>query len=284
MTDIPKHCDAVLAFPSGEVFYGRGIGAEGTTYGEVCFNTAITGYQEILTDPSYAGQIITFTFPHIGNVGTNDEDVESTTPLAKGLIIKADITNPSNYRSAQHFDEWLKKKGITGISGIDTRQITKLIRAKGAQNVAIGYGNYTAEEILALAKKHPDLNGMELSADASTKKPYNWAQGLWKITPAKPKYKVAALDYGIKQNILRNLVNQGFEVQIFPAQASAAEILKTAPDGIFLSNGPGDPAATAKYAVPVIKDLVASNLPIFGICMGHQLLCLLYTSPSPRDH
>ena len=272
MTEIPQHLNAVLAFPSGEVFFGRGIGHEGTTYGEVCFNTAITGYQEILTDPSYAGQIITFTFPHIGNVGTNNEDVESATPLAKGLIIKADITNPSNYRSAQHFNEWLKAKKITGISGIDTRQITQLIRAKGAQNVAIGYGKFAVEEIVKLAKSNPDLSGAELSADASTKKPYNWKDGLWKVKPANAKYKVAALDYGIKQNILRNLVNQGFEVDIYPAGTLAAEILKHSPDGIFLSNGPGDPSATATYAVPVIKELVDSGLPVFGICMGHQLL------------
>ena len=273
MTDIPKHCDAVLAFPSGQVFYGKGIGAEGTTFGEICFNTAITGYQEILSDPSYAGQIITFTFPHIGNVGTNNEDYESAAPLAKGLIIKADITDPSNYRSAQHFNEWLKKRGITGISNLDTRQITKLVREKGAVNVAIGFGkNIKVADIIELAKKHPDLNGMELSAGASTKKPYNWKDGLWKMKPANPKYKVAALDYGIKQNILRNLVNQGFEVDIFPAQTPAAEILKHSPDGIFLSNGPGDPSATANYAVPVIKELVDSGLPVFGICMGHQLL------------
>lgn len=272
MTDLPKHCDAALAFPSGEVFYGRGIGAEGITHGEICFNTAITGYQEILTDPSYAGQIITFTFPHIGNVGTNDEDIESKTPVAKGLIIKADITNPSNYRSAQHFDAWLKKHKVTGISGIDTRQITKLIRAKGAQNVAIGFGKFKMADLIAAAKNNPDLTGAELAASNSTSKSYGWNEGLWHTKPASAKYKIAALDYGIKQNILRNLVNQGFEVEVFPAKTKAADILKTNPDGLFLSNGPGDPAATAEYAVPVIQDLVKSGLPLFGICMGHQLL------------
>lgn len=280
-----NYSGAILAFSSGEVFFGRGIGAKGKIFGEICFNTSITGYQEIMTDPSYSGQVITFTFPHIGNVGTNKEDIEAEVPLAKGLVIKNDITNPSNYRSENHFNEWLKKKNITGICGVDTRQLTKLIRENGAQNVAIGYGdNLDVEEIRALARGNRDLSGSELAADASCKKPYEWKEGLWQIKPPKAKYKIAAVDYGIKENILRNLVNSGFEVKVFPAQTPAAEILKDKPDGVFLSNGPGDPAATAEYAVPVIKDLVKSNLPIFGICMGHQLLATALGCTTEKMH
>jgi len=289
MSNIKKYpqnySGAVLAFSSGEVFFGRGIGAKGKIFGEICFNTSITGYQEIMTDPSYAGQIITFTFPHIGNAGANHEDIEAKTPLAKGLIIKNNITNPSNYRSENHFNDWLKKQNITGICGVDTRQLTKLIRIQGAQNVAIGYGeNIDVEEIKALARGNRDLSGSELAAEASCDKPYKWNEGLWHTKAPKPRYKIAAIDYGIKQNILRNLVNSGFEVKIFPAQTKAAEILKDNPDGIFLSNGPGDPAATAVYAVPVIKDLVNTKLPIFGICMGHQLLATALGCSTEKMH
>ncbi len=281
----PTFTGAILAFSSGEVFFGRGIGAKGKIFGEICFNTSITGYQEIMTDPSYSGQVITFTFPHIGNVGTNAEDIEAETVLAKGLVIKNDITNPSNYRSESDFNDWLKKKNITGICGIDTRQLTKLIRTQGAQNVAIGYGdNLDVEEIRSLARGNRDLSGSELAAEASCSKPYEWSDGLWQVKPPKAKYKIAAVDYGIKQNILRNLVNSGFEVKVFPAQTPADEILASKPDGVFLSNGPGDPAATAEYAVPVIKDLVASNLPIFGICMGHQLLATALGCKTEKMH
>jgi carbamoyl-phosphate synthase small subunit len=280
-----KTLKAILAFPNGDVFYGTGIGKPGTTFGEICFNTSITGYQEILTDPSYSGQIITFTFPHIGNVGTNAEDIEAQTPLAKGLIVRADITNPSNYRSAQHFNEWLIKNNITGICGVDTRAITRKIRLTGAPNVAIGVGDYSEAEIITLAKQHPDLNGQELTLPATTKKANAWKNGgLWKKQTPKAKYKVAALDYGIKENILRNLAQQGFDVTLYPANTPAADILKTAPDGVFLSNGPGDPAATAKFAVPIIKDLVASGLPIFGICMGHQLLATALGCTTQKMH
>ena len=266
----PKTYDgAVLAFASGEVFFGVGIGAPGKVYGEICFNTSITGYQEILSDPSYAGQVITFTFPHIGNVGANAEDVEADRTHAKGLIIKNCITEPSNYRSRNHFDAWLKKNKITGICGVDTRQLTKLIRAKGAQNVAIGFGGeIDVAEMQVLARNNRDLTGMELAEEASAKKAYGWQDGLWHKDAPKARYKVAAIDYGIKQNILRNLVANGFDVQIFPAKTSSAEILASKPDGIFLSNGPGDPAATAEYAVPVIKDLVASKLPVFWHLYG----------------
>lgn len=282
----PKtYSGAVLAFSSGEVFFGRGIGAEGKVFGEICFNTATTGYQEIMTDPSYSGQIITFTFPHIGNVGANSEDIEAEVPLAKGLVIRNDITEESNYRAQNNFNEWLKKKNITGICGIDTRQLTKLIRTEGAKNVAIGYGeNIDVEEIKTLARGNRDLSGSELAADASTKKAYSWDQGLWQKKAPKPRYKIAAIDYGIKQNILRNLVDSGFEVKIFPAQTPAEEILKINPDGIFLSNGPGDPSATAEYAVPVIKDLVKTQLPIFGICMGHQLLATALGCTTEKMH
>ena len=264
---------AILALSSGEVFYGQGVGAEGKIFGEICFNTSITGYQEILTDPSYSGQIITFTFPHIGNVGTNKEDNESIgKPTANGLVIREDITNPSSWRAENHLNDWLKENGITGISGVDTRAITKKIRLNGAQNVAIGFGDFSKEEILELAKNNPDLHGKELTANASTDNAIDWREGLWRIEPSAAKFKVAAIDYGFKENIARNLANVGCEATFFNAKTSASEILASNPDGIFLSNGPGDPGATAEFAVPVIKELIASGKPIFGICMGHQLL------------
>ncbi|PIR31791.1 MAG: carbamoyl phosphate synthase small subunit [Alphaproteobacteria bacterium CG11_big_fil_rev_8_21_14_0_20_44_7] len=266
--------DAALALPTGEVFYGYGIGAKGSTFGEICFNTSITGYQEILTDPSYDGQIITFTFPHIGNVGTNSEDIESTNkPSAKGLIIRENITNPSSWRNTNHFNQWLKDRKITGICGIDTRAITKHIRLNGAQNVAIGYGkNLDIEKLKALAKNNPDLSGKELTENASCEKIADWQEGLWKKAAPAAQFRIAAIDYGIKSNILRNLVNSGFAVKLYPAKTTAQQILKDNPDGIFLSNGPGDPAATSQFAIPIIKELIASGKPVFGICMGHQLL------------
>lgn len=276
---------AILALSSGEVFYGSGIGANGKVFGEICFNTSITGYQEILTDPSYAGQIITFTFPHIGNVGVNSDDNESAEkPTASGLIVREEITNNSNWRSEGHFDAWLKDKGITGISGIDTRALTKKIRAGGAQNVAIGFGEFTVEEILELAKNNPDLSGKELTEAGSTTETISWNEGLWRVDAAAPKFKVAAIDYGFKQNIARNLANVGCATEFFNAKTTAAEILATNPDGIFLSNGAGDPAATAEFAVPVIKELIASGKPIFGICMGHQLLATALGCSTEKMH
>lgn len=283
MTD-SKHT-AILALSTGEVFYGYGIGAEGKIFGEICFNTSITGYQEILTDPSYAGQIITFTFPHIGNVGCNEEDDESAgKPTANGLIIREDITNPSSWRSKQHFNDWLSDKGLTGICGLDTRAITKKTRQSGAQNVAIGFGDFSKEEILELAKNNTDLHGQELTEAASTKDVIEWNEGLWRTEPASGQFKVAAIDYGFKENIARNLANVGCETAFFNAKATASEILATNPDGIFLSNGPGDPSATAEFAIPVIKELIASGKPIFGICMGHQLLATALGCSTEKMH
>jgi carbamoyl-phosphate synthase small subunit len=270
--------NAALIFADGTLFYGRGIGCEGEAEGEICFNTSLTGYQEILTDPSYAGQIITFTFPHIGNVGTNDEDVEAREPAARGLVIREDITNPSNFRSQQHLNDWLKAHGFVGISGVDTRAITRKIRLHGAQPVIIAHGaKIDVESLKAKAATLPTLKGKELAKDVTTPRTYTWNQGLWEIgkghkTITKTRYKVVALDFGAKFNILRNLAEVGCEVIVVPADSSAATILGHNPDGIFLSNGPGDPAATGEYALPVIKELIKTGLPIFGICLGHQLL------------
>ena len=276
---------AILALSSGEVFFGSGIGAQGLVFGEICFNTSITGYQEILTDPSYARQIITFTFPHIGNVGTNSEDNESLgKPTASGLVIREDITEPSSWRNYQHLQEWLADRGITGICGIDTRALTKKIREQGAQNVAIGFGDFSPEEVLEVARKHPDLSGLELTVAGSVEHTKFSNRGLWRKVPPTINYKIAAIDYGVKDNILRNLHNSGFEVQLFPATTPAAEILAANPDGIFLSNGAGDPAATAQFAVPIIRDLVASGLPVFGICMGHQLLATALGCTTEKMH
>ena len=283
--NIPEQFTAVLALSSGEVFFGNGIGKQGAVFGEICFNTSITGYQEILTDPSYCGQIITFTFPHIGNVGTNSDDNESEgKPTASGLIIREDISEPSSWRAFEHFNEWLVNKNITGISGIDTRALTKAIRQNGAQNVAIGYGDVSVDEVIALAKNNPDLTGLELTVGGSTDTPKEINISLWRTEAPSSKYKIAAIDYGVKDNILRNLHNNAFDVQVFPAKASATEILATKPDGIFLSNGAGDPAATAEFAVPIIQDLLKSGLPVFGICMGHQLLATALGCTTEKMH
>lgn len=273
MSKIPSPYNAVLALASGEIFYGHGVGTQGIVFGEICFNTAITGYQEILTDPSYARQIITFTFPHIGNVGTNSEDNESFgKPTASGLVLRENITNPSSWRTYEHFATWLEEMRITGICGIDTRALTANIRKNGAQNVAIGYGEIEVEAVVEAAKNNPDLNGLELTIAGTTNNIKFINKGLWRKIPPTITHKIAAIDYGIKDNILRNLHNAGLEVQLFPANTAASEILATSPDGIFLSNGAGDPAATAHFAVPIIQELLVSGKPIFGICMGHQLL------------
>jgi carbamoyl-phosphate synthase small subunit len=271
---------ACLILSDGTVFSGFSIGATETSIGEVCFNTAMTGYQEILTDPSYAGQIITFTFPHIGNTGANDEDIEATAPQCAGLVLRELPTEPSNFRSQMSLDAWLKKNEIPGIYGIDTRALTRHIRKHGAQNAMIMTGVVTdadKAESLAELKAFPSMKGMELAADVTTKKIYEWKETLWQLPPATRRaaannFHVVAIDYGIKHNILRNLAETGCKVTVVPAKTSAKEILDLNPDGIFLSNGPGDPSATGQYALPVIKDLIASGIPIFGICLGHQLL------------
>jgi carbamoyl-phosphate synthase small subunit len=277
---------ALLVLDDGTVLEGFGCGASGVAVGEVCFNTAMTGYQEILTDPSYAGQIVTFTFPHIGNVGTNLEDHESANPAAsrgvRGLITHAPIANPSNYRAKQHFDAWLKSRNIIGLYGLDTRALTALIRDKGMPNAVIAHapdGVFDLAALKAEAAQWPGLLGMDLVPSVTAKQSFGWTETVWTQTQgyqkAEPKkYHVIAIDYGIKSNILRLLTEAGCKVTVLPASSSAAEIIRLAPDGIFISNGPGDPAETGKYAVPVIRELLALKIPTFGICLGHQLMAL----------
>ena len=281
--------NAALVLADGAVFSGFGIGAEGVTSGELCFNTAMTGYQEILTDPSYTGQIITFTFPHVGNVGCNQQDRESGIGNqelgtgAVGLVLRETITEPSNFRATTHLDAWLKARRLTGITGIDTRALTRHIREHGAQNAAIAFfGSQSSEALVKKAKaelaKAPDMNGLELAAHVTTHTAYEWQQPLWALSPEPrtpnptPAFHVVAFDYGVKLNILRHLVSAGCKVTVLPGTSNAEDALALHPDGIFLSNGPGDPAATANYAVPTIKKLIASGLPVFGICLGHQML------------
>ena len=288
----PSGATGVLVLASGEVIWGKGFGAEGQAVGEVCFNTAMTGYQEVMTDPSYAGQIINFTFPHIGNVGTNPEDVEALNPHALGAIVRQDVTDPSNFRSTQHFDAWMKANGRIGISGVDTRALTRLIRVAGAPNAVIAHsatGDFDVPALLARAKAWAGLEGMDLAKDVTTLQTYGWDQGLWKLgsgyaEPAKGRKKVVAIDYGIKHNNLRNLVDVGCDVTIVSATATFEEIMAHAPDGLFLSNGPGDPAATGVYAVPVIKQWLDTKKPLFGICLGHQMLGLAVGAKTEKMH
>ncbi|MBL0114011.1 MAG: glutamine-hydrolyzing carbamoyl-phosphate synthase small subunit [Sphingomonadales bacterium] len=297
----PAGATGVLVLASGEIVWGKGFGAEGHKVGEVCFNTAMTGYQEIMTDPSYAGQIINFTFPHIGNVGTNPEDIEALNPHALGAIVRQDVTDPSNFRSVQHFDAWMRANGRIGLSGIDTRALTRKIRLSGAPNGVIAHsatGKFNIPALLAEAKAWPGLEGMDLAKDVTTLQSYGWDKGLWHLgrrpcagrglpdlaqdSPKAPRrrggdgkrVKVVAVDYGIKHNILRNLVDVGCEVTVVPATASFDDIMAHNPDGLFLSNGPGDPAATGTYAVPVIRQWLETKKPLFGICLGHQMLGL----------
>ena len=278
----------ILVLADGTVIRGRGFGAEGVAVGEVCFNTAMTGYQEVMTDPSYAAQIVTFTFPHIGNVGANLDDEESGNPFALGCVVRQDVTDPSNYRSTQHFDAWMKVNGRVGLSGVDTRALTRMIREKGAPNAVIGYrkdGEFDTDELVALAREWPGLEGMDLARGVSTLQTYQWDGGLWRhgggygvehleYTQRGYAARVVAVDYGLKRNILRNLVDVGCEVTVVPATASFDDIMAHEPAGLFLSNGPGDPAATGEYAVPVIRKWLDTGKPLFGICLGHQLLGL----------
>ena len=262
-TPAPNGATGVLVLATGQVIWGRGFGAEGDAVGEVCFNTAMTGYQEVMTDPSYAGQIITFTFPHIGNVGTNPEDIEAINPHALGLIVRQDVTDPSNFRATQHFDQWLRTNGRIGLSGVDTRALTRLIRLAGAPNAVIAHnakGQFDLDALLAKAKAWPGLEGMDLAKEVSATQTYGWSEGLWSLgsgyagsaevdkvdTNTGKKPRVVAIDYGIKRNILRNLIDAGADVTVVPAQASFDDIMAHQPDGLFLSNGPGDPAATGK--------------------------------------
>ena len=273
----------ILVLENKTVFRGIGIGYQGTATGEVCFNTSLTGYQEIISDPSYAGQIINFTFPHIGNVGTNNEDLESDKIWTRGVIFNSEITNPSNYRSLKTLDEWLKKHRIVGITGLDTRGLTNFIRDKGAPKGTISNnkkGNFNLKKLINTSIKWPGLKGLDLAQSVTTSKKYVW-KGFktWKKEKGfeknkKKSLRIVAIDYGIKKNILRYFSNFDCEVIVVPCKLSAAEIIKLKPDGIFLSNGPGDPAETGKYAIKIIQKLIKSNIPIFGICLGHQLMAL----------
>ena len=280
----PTGATGVLVLADGTLVWGRGCGAEGQAVGEVCFNTAMTGYQEVMTDPSYAGQIVTFTFPHIGNVGANPEDVEATNPYALGCVIAADISEAANFRATGRFDDWLASWGRIGLSGVDTRALTRRIRLAGAPNAVIAHtsnGEFDIPALLARAQGWPGLEGMDLAKDVSATQSYSWDDGLWTLghgyathaaNPTGPH--VVAIDYGIKRNILRNLVAAGARVTVVPATASFDDIMAHKPDGLFLSNGPGDPAATGIYAVPVIQAWLATGKPLFGICLGHQMLGL----------
>jgi carbamoyl-phosphate synthase small subunit len=271
-----------LILADGAVFWGRGFGAATQSVGEVCFNTSITGYQEILTDPSYAGQIITFTFPHIGNVGANPEDIETVTPAARGLIVRADVTEPANWRATQNLRAWLVSHQLPGVAGIDTRRLTRRIRDQGAPNGVIVHapdGKIDVEACVTKARAWPGLEGMDLAKDVSTRQTYAWNETPWALGQGygqarDTKFKVVAIDYGAKRNILRNLAAAGCDVTVVPANATTADVMRHAPDGVFLANGPGDPAATGEYAVPVIRDLMNTGIPIFGICLGHQMLGL----------
>jgi carbamoyl-phosphate synthase small subunit len=281
-TPRPPDCNAALVLADGTVFWGRGLGAIGTGVGEVCFNTAVTGYQEILTDPSYAGQIITFTFPHIGNVGANGEDIEATTAAARGLVLRASITEAANHRATQSLDSWLRSHGLIGIAGVDTRRLTARIRDLGPPTAVIAHvpdGRLEIPSLQARARAWPGLEGMDLAKEVTCRQTYEWDETVWNRNRGYGlqqsfRYRIAAIDYGVKRNILRMLASHGCHVTVVPATASTQDIMRHRPDGIFLSNGPGDPAATGAYAVPVLRDLLASGIPIFGICLGHQLLAL----------
>lgn len=287
---------ARLILADGTVLEGFGLGATGKAVGEVCFNTAMTGYEEILTDPSYAGQIITFTFPHIGNVGTNEEDIETVNMAAssgvRGMIIQAPITAPSNHRATRHLDAWLKARGIIGLCGIDTRALTNHIREKGMPNAVIAHtpdGNFDLPALKKEAAQWPGIDGMDLVPSVTTAQSYTWNETTWSLgtgygTQTAPTYHVVAIDYGIKRNILRLLAASGCAVTVVPATTSAQDILALKPDGVFLSNGPGDPAETGKYAVPVIRALLDAKVPTFGICLGHQILALAVGAKTVKMH
>jgi carbamoyl-phosphate synthase small subunit len=287
---------ALLVLADGTVLEGVGFGAAGQAVGEVCFNTAMTGYEEILTDPSYAGQIITFTFPHIGNVGTNEEDIETVnmaaTPGARGVVLHTAITQPSSYRATRHLDQWLKARGVIGLSGLDTRALTGLIRQKGMPNAVIAHapdGAFDLDALKKQAREWPGLVGMDLVPLVTSGQRFTWDETPWKWgvgygRQEKPEFHVVAIDYGIKRNILRLLAGAGCRVTVVPAQTAAADIIALKPDGVFLSNGPGDPAATGSYAVPVIRGIIDSGLPTFGICLGHQMLVLAVGAKTMKMH
>jgi carbamoyl-phosphate synthase small subunit len=284
-TEPPDGATAALVLADGTVFWGRGFGAhthDPAPVGEVCFNTGMTGYQETLTDPSYAGQIITFTFPHIGNVGTNPEDIEATNIATPGLVVKQDITEPANWRATQPLDAWLRSQNIPGVAGIDTRALTIRIRDLGAPTGVLAFppdGRFDLSTLRAQAAAWPGLEGMDLAKEVSCRQTYTWDETRWAWSTgtgrqARPRFHVVAVDYGAKRNILRSLASAGCRVTVVPAAATAEDILRHKPDGVFLSNGPGDPAATGEYAVPALRGVLDTDIPLFGICLGHQLLAL----------
>ena len=288
----PDNADAALVLASGEVFWGRGAGIAGDAVGEVCFNTSLTGYQEILTDPSYAGQLITFTFPHIGNVGANPDDLETTTPASRGCILREPITEPANWRSAQHLDAWLKSYNLPAVTGVDTRRLTCLIRDGGAPSGTLVYTPGDEPNIVAALEKaqaFPGLEGMDLAKEVTCQQSYAWDETEWNLQEGFSrqenfKFHVVSVDFGAKRNILRCLASTGCRVTVVPASATAKDILAHKPDGVFLSNGPGDPAATGQYAVGMVQGILGSGLPIFGICLGHQILSLALGAKTHKMH
>jgi len=288
----PPGADAALVLADGSVLWGKGAGAVGVAVGEVCFNTSITGYQEILTDPSYAGQIITFPFPHIGNVGVNAEDIEMTTPAARGCVLRTAITDPANWRAAGHLNEWLRRQNLVAITGVDTRRLARRIRDGGAPTGALIHSSEDDIDTGALkfmAESWPGLEGMDLAKEVMCRQTYSWDESTWALGAGygrqeAPRFHVVAIDYGAKRNILRCLAAAGCRVTVVPGTASPEDVLRHEPDGVFLSNGPGDPAATGEYAVPTIKALIETGLPMFGICLGHQMLTLALGARTHKMH
>ncbi|GAA4037724.1 glutamine-hydrolyzing carbamoyl-phosphate synthase small subunit [Parerythrobacter jejuensis] len=289
----PKGATGVLLLADGTALWGYGFGAAGSAVGEVCFNTSMTGYQEVMTDPSYAAQIVTFTFPHIGNVGANAEDIEGQVESAVGCVVREEVTPHSNFRSQQQFTDWMEAHGKIGLSGIDTRALTRFIRLSGAPNAVIAHapdGNFDLPELLARAQDWAGLEGMDLAQRVTREAQQDWEGGAWTLekgygrAPRDAQPHVVAIDYGAKDNIFRNLVKAGARVTVVPAKASLEEVLAHKPDGVFLSNGPGDPAATGEYAVPVIKALLERDIPLFGICLGHQMLALAAGAKTTKMH
>ncbi len=289
----PSGATGVLVLADGTVVWGRGFGAVGASVGEVCFNTAMTGYQEVMTDPSYAAQIVTFTFPHIGNVGANGEDVESKVEGAVGCVVREDVTEPSSFRSIEKFADWMVRNGKIGLAGVDTRALTRRIRQTGAPNAVIAHapdGKFDIDALVKRAAEWPGLEGMDLAIRVTRDKHEGWEGGFWTLgkgygraaRDAKPH--IVAIDYGSKDNIFRNLVKAGARVTVVPAKTSFEDVMALAPDGVFLSNGPGDPAATGEYAVPVIKALLDADMPIFGICLGHQMLAIAAGAKTIKMH
>lgn len=282
VTSLTEKPTACIALADGTIFYGKGFGATGTTVAELCFNTAMTGYQEIMTDPSYAGQVVTFTFPHIGNTGVTPEDDETANPVAAGMVVKWDPTLSSNWRAVEELGPWLEKRGRIGMGGLDTRRLTRAIRQQGAPHVAMAHnpdGEFDIEDLIAKAREFAGLEGMDLAKEVTCSQSYQWDEMRWAwpdgyTKRATPGHKVVAIDFGAKRNILRCLASAGCDVTVLPATATAEEVLAHNPAGVFLSNGPGDPAATGEYAVPMIKEILAADLPVFGICLGHQMLAL----------